>query len=487
MGKMPQHKNPNMAITSMTGIELSKALHSKEVSCLEVMQAYLEQIHQLNPNVNAIVSMPEEQHLLGQAKEMDRRFAANENLGWMAGFPLAPKDLTATAGIATTLGSPILKNNVTKHDSIVVERMKRSGAILIGKTNVPEFGLGSNTYNNVFGVTGNAFDPKKTSGGSSGGAAVALALNMLPVADGSDMGGSLRNPAAWNNIYGMRPSRGRVPFGPTPEVFFEQLGTEGPMARNVEDLAMLLSIQAGYDARAPLSLNEPAEIFAGSLQRNFSGKKVAWLGDFNGYLPMEQGLLGALEKNITYFKTIGFELESVMPKFDMAKLWDCWLKLRAFLVAGKLRMFYSNPSYRNLLKPEARWEVEQGSGLNATVLYEASEVRSAWAAEMNRLFQTFEYLVLPSTQVFAFDKHIHWPKEINGVVMDTYHRWMEVVIGPTLAGLPVLNVPAGFDSTGVPIGLQIIGKPGADLSVLQFGYAWQKATPYALTPSPLLS
>lgn len=466
-------------IVQWTAIELSRAIHAREVSCVEVMQAYLERIDVCNPKVNAIVSMPNRETLIDQARQIDQDFSRKDELGWMAGFPLAPKDLTATAGIPTTLGSPNLKNNVTKHDSIVVERMKKSGAILIGKTNVPEFGLGSNTYNQVFGATLNAYDQTKTSGGSSGGAAVALALNMLPVADGSDMGGSLRNPAAWNNIYGMRPSRGRVPFGPSPEVFFEQLGTEGPMARNVEDLAMLLSVQAGYDARAPLSLGDSPEIFTQNLDRDFSGLKIGWLGDFNAYLPMESGLLTELEKTLPYFSQIGCQVEQVTPQFNMAKLWDSWLKLRAFLVAGKLKVFYGNPQYRALMKPEAVWEAEQATKLTALSLYEASEIRSAWAFEMNRLFQTYEFLVLPSTQVFAFDSATHWPKKINDVEMDTYHRWMEVVIGPTLAGLPVLNVPAGFDSSGVPIGLQIIGKPRADLSVLQFGSAWQKVTPFA--------
>lgn len=466
-------------IIQWTAIELSKAIHAREVSCVEVMQAYLDRIDLCNPKVNAIVSMPNRETLIAQAKQMDEKFSKKENLGWMAGFPLAPKDLTATAGIPTTLGSPNLRNNVTKHDSIVVERMKKSGAILIGKTNVPEFGLGSNTYNSVFGTTLNAYDQTKTSGGSSGGAAVALALNMLPVADGSDMGGSLRNPAAWNNVYGMRPSRGRVPFGPSPEVFFEQLGTEGPMAKNVQDLAMLLSVQAGYDPRAPLSLDESPEIFAQKLDADFKKAKIGWLGDFNGYLPMESGLLAELEKTLPYFSQIGCQVEQVNPEFNMAKLWDCWLKLRAFLVAGKLKVFYGNPQYRTLMKPEAVWEAEQATKLTALSLYEASEIRSAWAYEMNRLFQTYDFLVLPSTQVFAFEASTHWPKKINDVEMDTYHRWMEVVIGPTLAGLPVVNVPAGFDSSGVPIGLQIIGKPRADLSVLQFGAAWQAVTPYA--------
>ena len=473
-------------IVELTALELSKSIHAKVVSCVEVMNAYLDQIDLLNPKVNAIVSMVDRDSLNAQAKKADQALSANETTGWMHGFPLAPKDLTATAGIPTVMGSLNLKNNITSHDSIIVERMKRSGAILIGKTNTPEFGLGSHTYNSVFGITRNAYDPSKSAGGSSGGTAVALALNMLPVADGSDMGGSLRNPAGWNNIYGLRPSRGRVPFGPTAEVFFEQLGTEGPMGRNVPDLAMLLSIQSGYDKRAPLSLNESPEKFATSLRRDFKGVKVGWMKDFGGYLPFESGVLDLCQSSLKYFDQIGCQVEEVIPKFDFNKLWDCWLKLRAFLISGKLNIFYSNPEMRSKLKPEAIWEIEQGQSLKPTQVYAASEVRTAWAMEMNRLFETYDYLILPTAQIFPFDAQEHWPKSVGGKAMDTYHRWMEVIIGPTLAGLPAISLPAGFNSEGLPMGIQLIGKPGADFDVLQLANAWQEATPFIQQKSGLL-
>ena len=473
-------------IVELTAVELSKIIHAKEVSCVEVMNAYLDQIDLLNPKVNAIVSMVDRDSLNTQAKKADQALSASETTGWMHGFPLAPKDLTATAGIPTVMGSLNLKNNITSHDSIIVERMKRSGAILIGKTNTPEFGLGSHTYNFVFGITRNAYDPSKSAGGSSGGTAVALALNMLPIADGSDMGGSLRNPAAWNNIYGLRPSRGRVPFGPTAEVFFEQLGTEGPMGRNVPDLAMLLSIQSGYDKRAPLSLNESPEKFATSLKRDFKGVKVGWMKDFGGYLPFDSGVLDLCQSSLKYFDQIGCQVEEVIPKFDFNKLWDCWLKLRAFLISGKLNIFYSNPEMRSKLKPEAIWEIEQGQSLKPTQVYAASEVRTAWAMEMNRLFETYDYLILPTAQMFPFDAQEHWPKSVGGKVMDTYHRWMEVIIGPTLAGLPAISLPAGFNSEGLPMGIQLIGKPGADFDVLQLANAWQEATPFIQKKSGLL-
>lgn len=478
-------KNPTQII-ELSAKALSIEIHKKGISCSEVMAAYLHQIDSLNDQVNAIVSLQNIDELIWQAKLMDLELAEGKSRGWMHGFPLAPKDLTATKGIPTTFGASYLKKNVMSQDSILVERMRASGAILIGKTNVPEFGLGSHTYNDLFGTTLNAFDLSKSAGGSSGGAAVALALNFLPVADGSDMGGSLRNPAAWNNVYGFRPSCGRVPFGPTSEVFYEQLGTEGPMARNVPDLAMLLSVQAGYDVRAPLCLSENPEIFTQRLEKNFKRTRVGWMGDLNSYLPMEAGIMDLYEKALPYFETMGCTVAETHPRFDMAKLWKCWLNLRAFLVAGKLKPFYKDPNKRQFMKPEAIWEFEQGSSLTAMEVYEASEVRSAWAMELNRLFETYDYLVLPATQIFPFEAHEHWPKEINGKPMDTYHRWMEVVIGATLAGLPTLSVPAGFNSEGLPLGLQIIGKPRQDLSVLQFGYAWQCATPFSEVRSPLL-
>lgn len=473
-------------IVELTAVELSKKIHTKEISCVEVMESYLDQIDLLNPKVNAVISRVDRDVLVNQAKQADQALASNQQVGWMHGFPLAPKDLTATAGIPTVMGSLNLQKNVTTHDSIIVERMKKSGAILVGKTNTPEFGLGSHTYNEVFGITRNAYEPSKSAGGSSGGTAVALALNMLPVADGSDMGGSLRNPAAWNNIYGLRPSRGRVPFGPTAEVFFDQLGTEGPMARNVPDLAMLLSVQAGYDKRAPLSLTDSPEKFATSLQRDFKGVKVAWMKDLGGYLPFESGVIDLCQSSLTYFDQIGCLVEEVTPKFDLAKLWDCWLKLRAFSISGKLNIFYANPDMRSKLKPEAIWEIEQGQSLTPTQVYAASEVRSAWAMEMNRLFETYDYLVLPTAQVFPFAAQEHWPKTIAGKVMDTYHRWMEVIIGPTLAGLPAMSVPVGFNESGLPMGIQIIGKPGADFEVLQIANAWQEATPFIKQKSKLL-
>lgn len=474
-------------ITSWTAIELSRAIRSRHVSCVEVMRAYLAQIERINSKVNAIVSLQVDEHLFAQAAERDALLArAGSEIGWMHGFPQAPKDLTSTAGIVTTQGSPLFKSFVPDQDSILVERIRKAGAILIGKTNVPEFGLGSHTYNPVFGTTSNAYDQTKSAGGSSGGAAVALALNLLPVADGSDFMGSLRNPAAWNNVFGFRPSFGRVPNGPAPEVFFQQFGVEGPMARTVADLSMLLSTIAGYDSRAPLSLDRDPSIFAEPLSRDLAGTRVGWLGDFDGYLPMEAGVLDTCMKSLAHFEAFGCSVNAARPDFSMERLWRAWLVIRAFRVAGHLADHYANPERRALLKPEARWEVEQGTKLTAKELFQATADRSAWYRALANLFEHFDVLVMPSAQVFPFDRQLDWPKAIAGQPMDTYHRWMEVVIGGTLAGLPVLNVPAGFGPGGLPMGLQVIGSPRADLEVLQIGHAYEIACGYTSKRSPLL-
>ncbi len=473
-------------ITGMDAVGLSHAIRSKQVSCQEVMVAFLARIDRLNPKVNAIVSLQEREGLLRQANERDRQIARGDYLGWMHGFPQAPKDLAPTAGIPTTLGSLIFKENIPTQDAIIVERVKRNGAIIIGKTNTPELGLGSQTYNSVFGTTFNAYDQSKASGGSSGGAAVALALHMLPVADGSDMMGSLRNPAAYNNLFGFRPSAGRVPYGPTNELFYQQLATEGPMGRTVSDLAMLLSVQAGFDDRVPLSNGGDPAVFGRSLQKDFKGARIAWLGDFGGHLAMEQGVLALCQKALAAFETIGCIIEESLPDFSPEHLWQTWLTLRGFLVAGIAGPLYAAPRWRALMKPEAIWEVENGLKLPAEAVFKASIDRSAWYLALNALFQKYDYLLLPSAQVFPFNAETHWPQEIAGKTMDTYHRWMEVVIGPTLAGLPVISVPAGFSDAGLPMGIQIIGKTRADLSVLQLAYAYEQATKWVQRRRPSL-
>jgi len=472
-------------VTGLSALDLSRAIHAREISCVEVMTAYLDHIEAVNPKVNAIVSLRPRDELLAEAASADAALAAGRDSGWLHGIPQAPKDLTAAVGIPMTMGSPVLAENMPKADSILVERTRAAGAILIGKTNTPEFGLGSHTYNPVFGTTLNAYDQGVSAGGSSGGAAVALATHMLPVADGSDMMGSLRNPAGWNNVFGFRPSLGRVPFGPTSEAFFQQLGYEGPMGRTVTDVAMLLSIQAGYDPRTPLSLDGDGAVFAGPLTRDFKGARIGWLGDLDGYLPMEAGVLETCESALVNFEAIGCTVEPVRPDFAMADLWTAWVTLRSFLVSGGMAPLYDNPKTRALLKPEAIWEIETGRKLSAADVFRASAIRSAWYQTVLQLHETYDFLVLPTAQIFPFDARQPWPKTVAGREMDTYHRWMEVVIPGSLAGTPVLAVPAGFSPAGLPIGLQIMAPPRADLAALQIGHAYEQVQPYTARLSPL--
>src|SRR5687768_2847862 len=335
-------------IVMMDALPLGKALRAKQLSCVEVMNAYLDHIDRFNPKVNAIVSMRERKELIAEAALRDDQLRRGEDMGPLHGMPQAIKDLAATKGIPTTQGSPIHKNTIPAEDALIVERARNAGAILIGKTNVPEFGLGSQTYNPVFGLTRNAYDQTRTSGGSSGGAAVALALRMLPVADGSDHGGSLRNPAAFNNVLGFRTTYGRVPHH-HEDLFLTGLSVKGPMARTVADLQMLLSVQAGYDDRVPLSIADPHSYAVPSLECDIKGKRIGWLGDW-GNLPMDAGVRELCRDALRKFESMGCIVEDVTPDFDPEAVWKAWLVLRAWMAGGKLRPLYDNPETRKLMK-----------------------------------------------------------------------------------------------------------------------------------------
>jgi amidase len=481
---MPTTRFPELL--AMDAVTLARTIKAKEVSCRTVMEAFLNQIDRINPKVNAIVSLQDREALLKQADERDKQLARGEYLGWLHGFPQAIKDLTATKGIATTQGSPLLRNFIPQTDAFVVERMKKSGAIIIGKTNNPEFGLGSQTYNNVFGATLNAYDQKKTAGGSSGGAAVAVALRMQVVADGTDVGGSLRNPPAFNNVFGFRPSFGRVPPGPADEVFVRQLGYPGPIGRTVSDVALLLSVMAGHDAGSPLSIGQDSSAFLEPLKRDFQGTRVAWCGDFKGYLAIEPGILELCQDALKVLARIGCKVEEAQLEVPPEKTWAAFVTLRHWLTAGDLAHFYNDRAQREQLKPEAQWEIEDGLRLSAMDVYRASVNRSAVYQAANRLFEEYDYLVLPTSQVFPFAVDIHWPQEINGRKMDTYHRWMEICFFASLIGSPVINVPVGFNQRGLPMGMQIIGRHRSDLAVLQLAYAYEQATEWVSKHPPLL-
>ena len=478
-----------MDLTDLPAHELSTAIHAREVSCREVMQATLARIEAVNPLHNAIVSLRDGDVLLREADERDAQLAHGAKpIGWMHGLPQAIKDIALTAGLRTTMGSPLLRDFVPTQDGLMVQRMKAAGCIVIGKTNTPEFGLGSHTFNEVFGLTRNAYDPSRSAGGSSGGGAVALATRMLAVADGSDFMGSLRNPAAWNNIFGLRPSQGRVPAWPAPDVWVTQLGTEGPMGRTVRDVALLLEVQAGFDPRAPLSL-PGGERFAPALDESFDGSRVrvGWLGDLSGYLPMEDDIVAACEQGLHRLENIGCAIEPVRPGFAPDEVWRAWLVWRRWLVAARLSPYLSDPAQRVQLKPEALWECDQAASLTGSEALQASRERTVFYQHMLALFEQCDVIALPSTQVWPFDATLRWPTHIAGREMDTYHRWMEVVIYATFAGLPCISVPVGFGPTGLPAGMQLIGKPRGERALLQLAHAYEQAAQDVLQVRPTIT
>ena len=478
---------PVSNIVAMDAVALADAIRTKRIACVEVMDAYLDHIDRFNPTVNAIVSLQNRGDLTDQAKARDVQLARGEYLGPLHGFPHAVKDLAATKGIRTTQGSRIFKDFVPAADTIMVDRLKRAGAIIIGKTNVPEFGLGSNTYNDVFGRTLNPYDQTRTAGGSSGGAGVALALKMLPVADGTDHGGSLRNPAAFNNVFGFRTSYGRVP-SPGLEVFYAWMSVAGPMARSVPDLAMLLSVQAGYDPRLPQSNHQDPGQFAQSLKRDFKGTRIAWSGDFGGVMPFEPGVLDLCRTALKTFEALGCTVEEAWPDYPIERVFPTWRTLRAWQAGTNLKDLYADPVKRALMKPEAQFEVESGNKLSAFEVFDASVIRTAWYQAVRTFYEKYDYFILPAGQVFPFDATLDWPKQIAGKTMDSYHRWMEVMIPITMAAAAGLAVPAGFGGNGLPMGLQITGPNHSEFALLQLAHAYDEATQWvAKRPPPLLN
>ncbi len=458
-------------LCDMTALQLSQAIRQRQLGCKEVMAAYLQRIERYNPRYNAIVAMVDHDDLMALAGQADAELARGHYRGWMHGMPHAVKDLSNVKGMITSSGSPLFSNYVSTADSLIAQRMRAAGAIFIGKTNVPEFGLGSQTYNPVYGTTRNAWNPAWVAGGSSGGAAVGLAAHMLPVADGSDMMGSLRNPAGFNNVIGFRPTQGRVPSA-GGDIFYQQLGYEGPMGRNVDDTIQLLHTLSGQSSQVPLSLRDD---FTGAgllSDRDFSALRIGWLGNYDGYLPMEPGVLPLCRKALAELEAYGVAVEDARPDYAMERLWQCWLVLRHWALAGGAGALYRQPEKRAQMKPELVWEIEGGLDLTAVDVAAAGAARSDWYRALLTLFEQYDYLVLPVAQVFPFSADIHWPTSIDGVKMDTYHRWMEIVIGGTLSGCPVANVPAGFSEDGRPMGLQVIGRFGDDAGVLSFARAY---------------
>ncbi|MGC1504756.1 MAG: amidase [Sulfitobacter sp.] len=458
-----------MDILDQDALTLSASLEKGEVSAVEVMQATLDRIALVNPQVNAIVSLRDGDELLAEARAAD----AAPRKGWLHGIPIAIKDLANAKDLPTSMGSPLFEGVIAQKDDLVVKRLRDAGALIIGKTNTPEFGLGSHTFNPVHGATYNPYDHGRSAGGSSGGAAASLAARMLTVADGSDMMGSLRNPAGWNNVYGMRPTWGTVPSEPDGDVFLHQLSTSGPMARCPADLAALLDTMTGAHTGQPLSTSPPATL---PLLSGPAPCRIGYLGDWDGAFPYEQGIAALSVAAMSQVADLGHRVTEISAPFDADRMWDSWITLRSFAVAGGNHALYADPEKRKLLKPAAIWEIERGLAMSAMEVNHASMARSDWLRAVNALFETVDVLVLPSAQSWPFDVNMVHPTEIAGVTMDTYHRWMQVVIPAGLVGLPVVNIPAGFGDNGLPGGLQLIGRHGSDARLLQLAQDWHAAT-----------
>jgi len=470
----PQAVNERLSVlddvTHLSARALSSALHARRLTCVSVMEAYLDRIERLNPQINAIISLRPRAELIIEAQAADRKLDEGRSKGWLHGFPFAIKDLSQAKGLICSRGSPLYAQSIATTDDIHVARVRAAGAIIIAKTNTPEFGFGSHSYNPVFGVTRNPANLSVSAGGSSGGAAAALAARLIPVADGSDMMGSLRNPAGFTGIVGYRPSYGRVPSDGL-DLYLTQLATNGPMGRTVADVAALLATQAGYDPRAPLSLAD--EGLSSPAGPAFPKGRVAWLGDCGGYLPFDPGVLEASEQGLATFDKLGVTIEHVTPDFDLSALWIAWVNLRHMLIGGMLKGDYADAARRSTMKPEALWEIESGFSLQASDVFAASLIRSNWHRYLLTLFERYDALILPTAQVFPFPVEWHWPKQVGGRTMDTYHRWMEVVVGASMAGLPTAAMPSGLSKDGLPAGLQIIGPPRADGATLAMAQAYE--------------
>jgi amidase len=452
-------------LCAKTAVELQALLRARKVSAREVLEAHLRRIAEVNPKVNAIVTLVPE-WAMEAAKRADEAAAKGRFLGPLHGLPIAHKDLQDTKGIRTTYGSPIYKDYIPQTSTLAVERIQAAGAITLGKTNTPEFGAGSQTFNPVFGATRNPYDLSKTCGGSSGGAAVALATHMLPIADGSDTGGSLRNPASFCSVVGFRSSPGRVPRWPTG-ASWNTISVTGPMGRTVADTALLLSAMAGPDPRAPLALHDPGSLFARSLGRDFRSARVAWCPRFSN-LPFAASVLEVIEKQ-----------RGIVPgrvedaQFDFEDAGDSFKVLRALSFyqqhAAKVKQ------HRALIKDTVIQEVEAGARLTGPEVASAEASRSKMYARIGQFMERFDFLLLPVTQVPPFSIDQPYVTAIEGTPMASYIDWMKSCWYITLTGHPAISVPAGFTRDGLPIGLQIVGRHHADWEVLQFAHAFEKA------------
>ena len=458
--------------------ELARLIRTRHLSAREVMAAHLAQINTWNPTLNAIVAKLDDHECLALADAADRRLARGEPLGPLHGLPIAFKDMEAAVGFPLTLGSPIFAHYMPTEDSVVVERLRGAGAVPIGKTNVPEFGMGSHTYNRVYGTTVNPYDPTKSAGGSSGGAGAALAAGLLPIADGSDLGGSLRNPANFNNVVALRPTVGLVPLAPTP-LPLAGFNVKGPMARSVADTAFLLSVMAGSDARDAACYPSDPSRFARPLGRDLNGVRVAWCPDLGG-LPLDRRVRTVLAAQRRTFEDLGCIIEEACP--DLSGVDRIFRDIRAWMFAAVLAPL--GDAFRDQLKPEAVSEIDAGARLSGADVAGALVRHGQLMERVRRFEETYEILVCAVNQVPPFDAALDWPKAIEGVALDDYLGWMKSAYWISATCPPAISVPAGFTAEGLPVGIQIVGRHRDDFGVLQIAHAFERATGFGRQRPP---
>lgn len=463
---------------------LARLLRRRKLSAVEVMKAHIAQIERLNPKVNAIVTfLPDA--ALKEAKRLDAKRArakSHDGLGPLAGLPIAYKDMLVTKGIRTTYGSPIYTNFIPTEDHVLVERLKAAGAITLGKTNTPEFAAGSQTFNKVFGATLNPWDVSKTCGGSSGGAAVAVACGMLPFADGSDLGGSLRNPGNFNNVVGFRPTPGRTPYYPTNDAW-GTLSVVGPIARSVEDVAFLFSAMAGPDIRSPIGIDEPGARFAKPLARDFRKVRVAWSKDLGG-LPVDKRVTAVLERQRKVFESLGCIVEEAHP--DLTGADEVFHVLRSLGFVQKYGDLLTK--HRDKIKDTVIWNIEQGIALDGPRIAKAMALRSDLYRRMREFMERYEFFCLPVNQVPPFPVTQQYVDTINGVVLGNYIDWMKTCYYITVTSHPATSVPAGFtdDALPLPVGLQIVGRYRDDFGVLQMAHAFEQVKQIGKQRAPII-
>ena len=464
-------------ICQMSAAELARLVRAKTLSARDVVGAHLARIERVNPGLNAIVTLVADQ-AMARARLADEDLARGRAVGPLHGLPIAHKDLQPTNGIRTTFGSPIYKEFVPSEDSLTVERLRLAGAIVVGKTNTPEFGAGSQTFNPVFGSTLNPYDRGKTCGGSSGGAAVALATGMLPIADGSDMGGSLRNPASFCHVVGLRPSPGRVPVWPGATAW-STLSVDGPMARRVADVALMLSAMAGPDPRSPISIDQDGSRFAAPLDRDFKRVRVAWWSDLGG-VPVDRRVRDTVNAQRAVFESLGCIVEEAEPAFSDFDAVFKTVRALAFLTGVAPRV----EGRRAQVKETILWEIDRGERLTAVEIAWAETKRTELYHRMRQFMERYEFFVLPTVQVAAFDINQPYPTEIDGVAMETYIDWMKSCYYISIVGNPAISVPCGFTPDGLPVGLQIVGRHRDDWGLLQMAHAFEGAAAVPSRPMP---